>query len=93
MRIAEVIGKVTLSRAHPLVKGAAWRIAVPLTQAGLAGDPRGRGEELIVFDELNSGDGARIAVSEGAEAAAAFHPAVKPIDAYNAAILDTVVLE
>ena len=29
-----------------------------------------------------------IAISEGAEASAPFHPDQKPIDAYNAAILD-----
>ena len=33
---------------------------------------------------------ARIAVSEGAEAAQPFRPLDKPIDAYNAAILDAV---
>jgi ethanolamine utilization protein EutN len=34
-----------------------------------------------------------MAVSESAEAAAAFHPETKPIDAYNAAILDQVSVE
>jgi ethanolamine utilization protein EutN len=93
MRITQVIGKVTLSRCHSSVQGAAWRIAVPLNEAGLRGDARGRGEEFVVYDELNSGDGALIGVSEGAEAAAPFAPEVKPIDAYNSAILDTIELE
>ena len=42
------------------------------------------------YDELGAGIGSRIAISEGREAAMPFHPEVKPIDAYNAAILDTV---
>jgi ethanolamine utilization protein EutN len=42
------------------------------------------------LDELGAGVGSLIAISEGAEASAPFHPEVKPIDAYNAAILDTI---
>ena len=45
-----------------------------------------------MFDELGAGVGSRIAISEGREAAMPFHPEVKPIDAYNAAILDTLRL-
>jgi ethanolamine utilization protein EutN len=88
MRIAETIGKVTLNRCHPAVKGATWLVAVPLTLEGIAGKAAGRGEPFVVFDELGAGIGSRIAVSEGTEAAAPFYPEVKPIDAYNAAILD-----
>jgi ethanolamine utilization protein EutN len=90
VRIAEVIGKVTLCRWHESLSGATWLLAVPLTHAGLNGEEGGRGEPFVVYDELQASAGARIAVSEGAEAAAPFHPNQKPIDAYNAAILDTV---
>jgi len=45
-------------------------------------------EEIVVFDELGEGGGSRIAISEGREAAMPFHPEIKPVDAYNAAILD-----
>jgi microcompartment protein CcmK/EutM len=93
MRIAEVIGKVTLNRHHPSVQGATWLIAVPLTLEGMAGKSAGRGEPFVVFDELGAGAGGKIAVSEGTEAAAPFYPATKPIDAYNAAILDTLEFE
>jgi ethanolamine utilization protein EutN len=89
MRICEVIGTVTLSRWHPSLTGATWRFAVPLASPKSKGGPPVRGEPLIVYDELGAGDGAAIAVSEGAEASAPFHPNQKPIDAYNAAILDT----
>jgi microcompartment protein CcmK/EutM len=93
MRVADTIGKVTLNKCHPAVQGATWLVAVPLTLQGLAGKTAGRGEPIIVYDELGAGEGSRIAVSEGTEAAAPFYPAVKPIDAYNAAILDTLEFE
>ena len=43
-----------------------------------------------MFDELGAGLGCRIAISEGGEAAQPFYPELKPVDAYNAAILDNV---
>ena len=93
MRVADTIGKVTLNKCHPSVQGATWLLAVPLTLEGLAGKIAGRGEPFVVFDALGAGEGSRIAVSEGTEAAAPFYPDVKPIDAYNAAILDTLEFE
>jgi ethanolamine utilization protein EutN len=93
MRIAEVIGSITLSRWEPTLTGASWKIVVPLDAAGLRGDAKGRGEPFIIYDELGSGNGSLIAVSEGAEAAAPFYPNTKAIDGYNAAILDSIELE
>ena len=99
MRIAEVIGRCTLSVCHPRLRGATWLIGVPLTQEGLqnvaAGKSKdaGRNEAIVIFDGLGAGSGDLIAVSEGAEAAAPFAPNMKPIDAYDAAILDRVVIE
>ena len=99
MRIAEVIGRCTLSVCHPSLRGATWLIGVPLTQEGLqniaAGksNDAGRNEAFVIFDGLGAGSGDLIAVSEGAEAAAPFAPNLKPIDAYDAAILDRVVIE
>lgn len=90
MRIVDVIGKVSLSRVHPALRGAKWVIGVPLAKPALEGKRTGRGEAFVIYDELGANAGTRIAVSEGAEAAAPFHPDSKPIDAYNAAILDTV---
>src|SRR5262245_20842356 len=92
MRIGEVIGVVTLNRAHPTLVGAAFRLAVPLTLDELAQGWQPRGEELVVYDELGAGVGSRIAFSEGGEAAQPFLPDEKPVDAYNAAILDSVHL-
>ena len=92
MRIGEVIGKVTLSRVHPAVRGATWLIATPFSLEGLRGAASGRGEPFVVFDEWGAGEGAKIAISEGVEAAVPFLPQQKPIDAYNAALLDQLEL-
>lgn len=92
MRIGEVIGNVTLSRCHPSLRGATWRIVVPLEAGGLQDHSQGRGEPFVMYDELGSGEGSIVAISEGAEAAAPFHPDQKPLDAYCAALLDTMEL-
>ena len=93
MRIMEAIGSVTLGRCHPSLRSATWKLAVPLMHEGLLGAETGRTEPIIIFDELGAGLGSLMAVSESAEAAAAFHPETKPIDAYNAAILDEISVE
>ena len=93
MRIADVIGTVTLNRATPASSGATWKLVVPLSWDNLLGKSDEPVEEVVVLDELGAGLGSRIALSEGREAAMPFFPAVKPIDAYNAAILDTFQVE
>lgn len=92
MRIGEVIGTVTLSHRHPSLAGARFKLVVPLSLADLRGQSGEPAEEITVYDELGAGQGSRIAFSEGREAAQPFHPEVKPIDAYNAAILDAIHL-
>jgi microcompartment protein CcmK/EutM len=93
MRIAEVIGTVTLSRAHPSLGGFRWVIGVPFSLEALRGGGPPDGEDLVIFDNLSAGHGSRIGFSEGAEAAAPFHPEKKPVDAYCACILDRVNLK
>lgn len=90
MRIADVVGTVTLNRCHPSFVGARLRLAVPLSLANLQDREPAQAEELVVWDELGAGLGSRIALTEGAEAAQPFRPEIKPVDAYNAAILDEV---
>ena len=75
MRIADVIGTVTLNRAHPSVAGATWKLVVPLSWDNLLGKSDEPVEEVVVFDELGAGLGSRIALSEGREAAMPFYPA------------------
>jgi microcompartment protein CcmK/EutM len=90
MRIGEVIGKVTLSKCNPTVAGGTWIVVVPLNLAGINGDETGRDEAIIAYDELGASPGAKIGFSEGGEAANPFAPNYKPLDAYNACILDTI---
>jgi ethanolamine utilization protein EutN len=90
MRIGDVIGTVTLNRLHPSVAQATWKLVVPLSWDNLLGRSDEPMEEIVVFDPLGAGIGSRIAMSEGREAAVPFHPELKPLDAYNAAILDTL---
>ena len=93
MRIAQVIGTVTLNRCHPTFVGARLRLAVPLSLPNLAQDAPLTAEELVVWDDLGAGIGSRIALSEGGEAAQPFRPNDKPVDAYNAAILDSIEIK
>ncbi len=93
MRIAEVVGTVTLNRCHPSFRGARLKMVEPLALANLREGSRSSADQLIVWDELGAGIGDRIALSEGAEAAQPFRPDLKPVDAYNAAILDQIDLE
>ena len=92
MRIAKVIGNVTLSRCHPSLVGFRWNIGVPYSlKAREANQPDG--EDLVIFDNLQAGNGARIGFSEGGEGAVPFLPDKKPVDAYCACILDQVKVQ
>jgi ethanolamine utilization protein EutN len=90
MRIAEVIGTVTLSRVHSSVTGFRWVIGVPFSLKALRQGGPPDGEDTVIFDSLGAGNGSLIGFSEGAEAAAPFHPEKKPLDAYCACILDRI---
>ena len=92
MRVAEVIGTVTLSRSHPLLKGSRFVIGVPFSAKALRNESGPDGEDLVIYDDLGAGLGSRIALSESGEAAAPFYPEKKPIDAYCAALLDTLTI-
>jgi microcompartment protein CcmK/EutM len=93
MRIAQVIGKVTLSRCHDSFRGASLKLAVPLSLVNLRGEEPPEAEPLVVWDDLGAGNESYIAISEGGEAAQPFRPHLKPVDCYNAAILDEVHLD
>lgn len=89
MRIAKVVGTVTLNRCHPSYSGARLRLVVPLSLEELKGQAP-QADELVAWDEHGAGLGSLVAISEGAEAAQPFRPELKPVDAYAAAILDYV---
>lgn len=92
MRIAKVVGTVTLNRCHASFNGARLRLVVPLSLAELRGEEPPRAEEVVVWDDNAAGLGNLIAMSEGAEASQPFRPELKPVDAYASAILDNVEL-
>ena len=94
MRIGKVIGNVTLSRVHDSVTGTQWKLVVPMNYDDLQQlDVDPTAEELVVYDPQSVGVGEWIAFSEGAEAAMPFYPELKPVDAYNAAIIDELTIE
>jgi ethanolamine utilization protein EutN len=88
MRIAEVVGRVTLAKPHRSLKPGAWIIVRPMTRKALQEGSAERGEELVAFDQLGARPGDLIGLSEGGEAANPFGKEKPPIDAYCACILD-----
>jgi len=94
MRLGKVIGRVTLSQTIPSFEGGRWLVVNPYTgddfQSG-ATPPEGLSAEpsLVVFDALGGDVGQTIGFIEGREAAAPFREPT-PVDAINAALVDTV---
>lgn len=98
MRIARVMGNVTLGRRDINLPPGSLLLVEVLDSPALTGHGRGdhrrsaMPEALVVFDELGAGRGQLIAISEGGEAMQPFRPKKVPCDAYNAAILDDIYL-
>lgn len=96
MRIAKVIGMVVLNHRVAELRSGHLLIAEVLDREALKGDgvpvqhKAPMPQSLVVYDELGAGVGHTIAVSEGGEATMPFYPERVPIDAYCAAILDTI---
>jgi ethanolamine utilization protein EutN len=93
MRIAEVIGTITLSRVHPTLAGFRWIVGVPMSLSAIRDGGRGDGEDLVIYDGLGAGMGSRIGLTEGGEAAAPFLPEKRAVDAYCACLLDEIAVE
>jgi carbon dioxide concentrating mechanism protein CcmL len=94
MRIARVIGRVTLSRVTPALEGGRWLIASPFLAEQLKHwntDREGRSPDFsaVVYDNIGGGVGDTIAYVEGREAAMPF-PDSAPVDAFNCAIVDQI---
>jgi ethanolamine utilization protein EutN len=91
MRIAKIIGTVTLNRAHPAMQGARLKLATPMSLENVLGTKEQlRGEFEVVWDDLGAGIGDLIALADGPEACRPFRPNKKPVSAYCAAILDEI---
>lgn len=94
MRVAQVIGRVTLSISDPSFKGGRWLMVNPL-DAGQYNDACHKAPSLtnqssfVAYDNLGAGDGDIVGVVEGAEATAPFDFPI-PIDAITVAIFDSL---
>jgi ethanolamine utilization protein EutN len=88
MRIAEVIGRVTLSRQHPNLKPGRFVVVLPMTKEAILEGADARGEEVVAFDEIGASPGALVGLSESREAANPFGKTKVPIDAYCACLID-----
>ena len=94
MRIGKVVGRVTLCATYPTLVGGRFLIAEVQDRFALAEQPRKTTESLIVYDHLGAREGDLIAFTESREACMPFYPEkIVPLDAYNSAILDQVVVE
>jgi hypothetical protein len=107
VRIARVIGTVTLNRRLPDLPAARYLVVQPcgrgdlsaLAAASGAGEtPASRmapagGETLTMYDDLGARPGDLVGLVEGREAAVPFGPARVPYDCYNACILEAVNFE
>jgi ethanolamine utilization protein EutN len=94
MRIGKVIGRITLSDAYETLTGGRFLLVQVQDRFALTGRPRQSTESLVVYDNLGAGEGDTIAFTESREAAMPFYPEKRiPLDAYNAAILDAVVVK
>ncbi len=97
MRVAQVIGRVTLSIQDPSFKGGRWLMVNPL-DAGQFNDACQNApaltsqSTLVAYDNMGAGDGDIVGIVEGAEATAPFDFPI-PIDAITVAIFDSLSYE
>ena len=90
MRIGEVIGRLTLNKCDPKMIGGRFLIVQPHDPASLRESRLGKGEVVVVYDQIGARLGDRIAFSEGREAAMPFYPDRVALDAYLVCLLDSV---
>jgi microcompartment protein CcmK/EutM len=93
MRIGRVIGRLTLSTVYDALVGGRYVIVEVQDRFALAGKPRRTKDTVVVYDNLGAGEGDLIAFTESREATMPFYPEKRvPLDAFNCAILDAVVV-
>jgi microcompartment protein CcmK/EutM len=94
VRIGKVIGRVTTSASYQTLVGARFLLVEVQDRFSLVGKPRKSTESLVVYDNMGAREGDLIAFAESSEATMPFYPEkIVPLDAYNAAILDTATIE
>jgi microcompartment protein CcmK/EutM len=93
VRIARVIGKVTMNRKMAEVLPGSYLLVRPIDRKALGGAAESSEETLVLFDNLAAREGDRVGLVEGREASVPFLPDKVPYDSYNACILDTIDFE
>jgi len=91
MRLATVIGRVTLSERHPSLKGERLLVALPWGPK-TAETGKDHDYSIVVYDQLGADAGQTIGVCESTEATRPFEKPT-PVDAYCAALIDTVFFQ
>jgi ethanolamine utilization protein EutN len=92
MKLARIIGRVTLNVVDPGYVGPRFLLALPVrpdTPEPVRGKALPKGNSFVLYDDLGASEGDLVAYTDGGEAAAPFLRPT-PCDAYNAAILDHV---
>lgn len=92
MRLAKVIGNVTLSIQDPAFKGARWLLVSPLEKEQLHSPETATASAIaspVIYDSLGASCDDIVGFVEGGEATRPFDKPT-PIDAYNVCIIDQV---
>jgi microcompartment protein CcmK/EutM len=88
MRLATVIGRVTLGVRHPSLLGERLLVVLPWgPQTAATGE--GHDYSIVAYDNLGAGVGQTIGVCESTEATRPFEKPT-PIDAFCATLIDSV---
>ncbi|MEC7564905.1 MAG: EutN/CcmL family microcompartment protein [Planctomycetota bacterium] len=90
MRVATIIGHLTLNECLPEFEGASLKLGIPMNLDDVRNAAASELDFVVLWDDLGAASDTLIALSESAEAARPFRPALKPVDAYNAAILENI---
>lgn len=90
MRLAKVIGKVTLNLKTPEILPGNYLLVRTCNRGTLAGRNAGNDETLVLFDDLSAREGDLVGLVEGAEATCPWRPRKVPYDACNACIIERV---
>jgi microcompartment protein CcmK/EutM len=94
MRIGRVVGRLCLNSTYETLVGARFLIVAVQDRFALKGEKRQTSEFLVCYDNLGAREGDLIAFGESREACMPFYPEKRvPLDAYNAAILEELVIE
>jgi len=91
MRLATVIGRVTLSKRHESLVGERLLVALPWSSKTLT-TGKDHDYSIVVYDQLGANVGSTIGVCESTEAT---RPFVKPtpVDAYCATLIDEIFFQ